>query len=115
LLVLSFLVSLLTGVLFGIAPAVQSSRADVVEALKEETRTAGRSRRKVNFRNSLLVGQVALTLICLTTAALLLRSIQHAYAIDPGFQTDRLMIALTNPGQAGFDKLGTEQFDPEVR
>src|SRR4029434_9364245 len=114
-LVFALLVSLLTGVLVGIAPAVQSSRADVVEALKEETRTAGRSRRKVNFRNRLFVGRVELTLICLTTAALLLRSIQHAYAIDLGFQTDRLMIALTNPGQAGFDKLRTEQFYHDVR
>jgi macrolide transport system ATP-binding/permease protein len=62
-----------------------------------------------------LVGQVALTLICLTTAALLLRSIQRAYAIDPGFQTDRLMIGLTNPGQAGYDKPRTEQFYRDVR
>jgi predicted permease len=86
-----------------------------VEVLKEETRMAGRSRRNVNFRNCLLVGQVALTLVCLTTAALLLRSIQRAYAIDPGFQTDRLMIALTNPGQAGYDKPRTEQFYRDVR
>ena len=114
-LVFALLISLLTGLLFGIAPSVQSSRADVVETLKEETRTAGRSRRNVNFRNCLLVGQVALTLICLTTAALLLRSMQRAYAIDPGFQTDRLMIALTNPGQAGYDKPRMEQYYRDVR
>ena len=114
-LVFALLVSLLTGLLFGIAPAVQSSRADVVEALREETRTAGRSRRNVHFRNGLLVGQVALTLICLTTSALLLRSIQRAYTINPGFQTDRLVIALTNPGQAGYDKPRTEQYYREVR
>jgi predicted permease len=114
-LVFALFVSLMTGLLFGIAPALQSSRADVVEALKEETRTAGRSRQNVRFRNCLLVGQVALTLICLTTAALLLRSIQRAYAIDPGFQTDRLMIALTNPGQAGYDQPRTEQYYRDAR
>jgi predicted permease len=103
-------VSLLTGFLFGVAPAIQSSRTSFADALKEETRTAGRSRRNVTFRNCLVVGQVALTLLCLTAAALLLRSIQRAYAIDPGFQTSRLGMVLTNPGQAGYNQPRTEQY-----
>jgi predicted permease len=113
--VFALVVSLITGLLFGLVPALQSSRAEVVEALKEETRTAGRSRHRVTFANALLVGQVALSLVSLITAALFLRSIQRAYMIDPGFQTDRLAIFMMNPGQAGYNRERTEQFYRDVR
>ncbi|MGI9074542.1 MAG: ABC transporter permease [Bryobacteraceae bacterium] len=68
------LVSLATGFVFGVVPAWRASKADVVEALKEETRTAGRGRRNVTFGNAILVGQVALSLVSLITGALFLRS-----------------------------------------
>jgi predicted permease len=113
--VFALVVSLITGLLFGLVPALQSSRAEVVEALKEETRTAGRSRRRITFANALLVGQVALSLVSLITAALFFRSIQRAYTIDPGFQTDRLAVFLMNPGQAGYSRARTEQFYRDVR
>jgi predicted permease len=113
--VFALAVWLVTGLLFGLVPALQSSRADVVGALKEETRTAGRSRRRITFANTLLVGQVALSLVSLITAALFLRSIQRAYMIDPGFQTDRLAVFLVNPGQAGYSRARTEQFYRDVR
>ena len=113
--VFALVVSLITGLLFGLVPALQSSRAEVVDALKEETRTAGRSRHRVTFANALLVGQVALSLVSLITAALFLRSIQRAYMIDPGFQTDRLAIFMMNPGQAGYNRERTEQFYRDVR
>jgi predicted permease len=113
--VFALVVSLITGLLFGLVPALQSSRAEVVEALKEETRTAGRSRHRITFANALLVGQVALSLVSLITAALFFRSIQRAYTIDPGFQTDRLAVFLMNPGQAGYSRARTEQFYRDVR
>ena len=113
--VFALVVSLITGLLFGLVPALQSSRAEVVEALKEETRTAGRSRRRITFANALLVGQVALSLVSVITAALFFRSIQRAYMIDPGFQTDRLAIFMMNPGQAGYGRARTEQFYRDVR
>ena len=111
----ALLVSLFTGLLFGIAPAIESSRTDIVEALKEETRTAGRSRRSITFGRVLLVGQVALSMISLVTAALFLRSIQRAYDINPGFETRRLAVIMTNPGQAGYDRPRTERFYRDVR
>ena len=107
--------SLVTSVIFGLAPALQASRAEVVEALKEETRTAGRNRARITFANVLLVGQVAFSLITLITAALFLRGIERAYQIDPGFQTRRLAVLLTNPGQGGYNHTRTEQFYREVR
>ena len=108
-------VSLLTGFLFGMIPALRASRASVADALKEEARTAGRSRRRITVANSLLVGQVAFSCLSLIVAALFLRSIQRAYDIDPGFQTKHLAVFLTNPGQAGYSKPQTKAFYKEVR
>ena len=108
-------VSVLTGLVFGAAPALQSSRAELVVALKEETRTAGRSRARIRFGNALVAGQVALSLLLLITAGLFLRKMQHDYAVDPGFETHRLGLMMVSPGQAGFDRPGSEQFYRDVR
>jgi predicted permease len=107
--------SLLTGFIFGIIPALRVSRTSVAETLKEEARTVGSSRRKITFANVLLVGQVAFSFVSLLTASLFLRSIERAYDIDPGFETRHLAIFMTNPGQAGYGKAQTKAFYKEVR
>jgi predicted permease len=111
----TLVVSLLTGFIFGIIPALRSSRASVVESLKEESHTVGRHGKRVTIANVLLVGQVAFSFLLLVTAALVLRSIGRAYNIDPGFQTKHLAVFLTNPGQAGYTKARTKAFYKEVR
>ncbi len=98
------LVSLATAFLFGAIPALKASSANVAVALKEAGRTAGRSRGRVTVANALLVAQVAFSFLLLVTAALFLRSIGRAYALDPGFQTANLAVFPTNPGQAGYKK-----------
>lgn len=110
----ALLISLITGLVFGIIPALKSSRADVAEALKEEARTTGRSRRKVTIANALLVAQVAFSFVLLMTATLFLRSIGRAYNIDPGFQTAHLAVFMTNPGQAGYGKPQIKEFYKDV-
>ena len=84
-LLFALFISLATGLLFGTFPALGVSKAGVVGVLKE-ARTAGRTARKVNVANALLVGQVALSFLLLVTAALFLRSIQRAYRDRPGLQ-----------------------------
>jgi predicted permease len=106
----ALLVSLFTAVLFGLAPALRASRMDVVAALKEETAGAGRSRRTLSFSNALVIGQVAFSLLCLVTAALFFRSIERAYAIDPGFQTSHLALVVMDPTQAGYDPQRVKEF-----
>jgi predicted permease len=106
--------SLLTGLAFGIVPAVNAARASVAGALGSG-RIAGQSRRKVTIGRALLVGQVALSFLLLVTASLFLRSISQAYDIDPGFQTSRLAVFLTNPGQAGYDDERSRAFYRELR
>ncbi|HXR76815.1 MAG TPA: ABC transporter permease [Bryobacteraceae bacterium] len=108
-------ISLATGFLFGTIPAFKASRANVAETLKEETRTAGRSRRRLTMANALLVGQVAFSFLLLVTAALFLRSIGRAYEINPGFQTAHLAVFMTNPGQAGYGKAQTKAFYRNAR
>jgi predicted permease len=106
----AFAVSVLTGLIFGIVPALRSSRTSVSDVLKEETRTVGRSRGRISLANTLLAGQVATSLVLLVVAVLFLRSIEHEYTIDPGFQTKHLALFMLYPGQAGYDRVRTEQF-----
>jgi len=111
----ALLVSLATGFVFGTIPAIRASRASVAEALKEEARTTGRSRRRVTIANALLVGQVAFSFLLLVTAALFLRSIARAYEMDPGFQTAHLTVLMTSPGQGGYGKAQAKAFYKDVR
>ena len=108
-------VSLLTAFLFGLAPALRASGTDVAAGLKEGSRSAGRTRRMVSLGNLLLVAQVAFSMLCLLTAALFFRSIQRAYTIDPGFQTNRLAIFLVDPHQAGYNQSRATEFYREAR
>jgi macrolide transport system ATP-binding/permease protein len=108
-------VSLVTSFIFGTAPALSTSRDAVSATLKEESRTAGRSRRKVTMANLLLVGQVAFSFLMLVVATLFLRGIERAYRIDPGFQTAHLSVFFTNPQQVGYGKSQIKAFAKQVR
>lgn len=111
----TFVVAILTGLIFGIVPALRSSRTSVCEVIKEETRTAGRRRGRFSFANMLLAAQVAGSLVLLVVAAMFLRSIRQQYTIDPGYQTSRLALFMLYPGQAGYDQPRTDQFYKQVR
>lgn len=83
------LLSLVSGLLASLAPALQTSQADPVAMLKEET--AG-TRRRLRLRNALVLGQVAVTLVLLVCAGLFARSLEHAASVDPGFKIDNLHV-----------------------
>ncbi|HEX6973326.1 MAG TPA: ABC transporter permease, partial [Vicinamibacterales bacterium] len=95
-----------TGLLFGIAPAIQASRPDVVPVLKNESVPTGAVRtgamRFFNLRQALVVVQVALSLVALLAAGLFLRSLRSAQQIDPGFQTKGVLILTFNLGREGY-------------
>ncbi|HEX7177086.1 MAG TPA: ABC transporter permease, partial [Pyrinomonadaceae bacterium] len=86
-------VSLVSGVLFGLAPALQATRPDVVVALKDDAGAGGAGPRTVNLRNALVVAQVALSLVLLIGAGLFLRSLRNAASADPGFDASGVLIA----------------------
>ena len=107
-------VSLLTGVLFGLAPALQASRQDLRTSLSENGRTVvgGGGHR---IRSWLVIGEVALALILLTGAGLLLESFQRLAKVDPGMQTDRLFTSLiTLPDTAYPKEANVRQFFDEL-
>jgi putative ABC transport system permease protein len=83
--------SLLTGILFGLAPALQSTHSNIVEALKEGSlsTTAGRSRH--GLRSSLVIVEMALALILLVSAGLLIRSLIRLQNVNPGFDPYNVM------------------------
>ncbi len=88
----TLLVSLVAGLAFGVAPALRSSKVDVVSRLKDE---ATGSPAKNRLRNVLVTGQVAVCTILLVGAGLCLRSLASASSIDPGFQVgNRLVVSL---------------------
>jgi predicted permease len=86
------LTALLSGVLFGLAPAWQSARTDLIPALKDGEASAAPGERRWNARNALVVAQVALALVLLVGAGLLVRSLQRLFAIDPGFRAENLLM-----------------------
>jgi predicted permease len=102
-LVFTLAVSALTGIVFGLAPALQASKPELVPVLKGESQRAGRARR-FSLRNLLVVAQVALSLVVLVCAGLFVQSFRHAKLIDPGFASRNVVTASVNPGLFGYTK-----------
>jgi len=87
----AFAVSLVTGVLFGILPALQAARTDVNEMLKDGAGSVTAGRRGRRTRGALVVAEIALALVLLTGAGLLFRSLLAMTSVDPGFDTDQIV------------------------
>jgi putative ABC transport system permease protein len=86
--------SLVTAVLFGLAPALFAARTDLVETLKEGARTGGAPLRR-RLRGVLVVSEVALAIVLLVGAGLLLRSFSKLSRVAPGFETDQRLSVTT--------------------
>jgi putative ABC transport system permease protein len=99
-LLFAVLVSLATGVVFGIVPALRCARVEAAPVLKEETKSAGL--RKSRLRSLLLIGEIAACVVLLACAALCVRSLMHANSIDPGFDTRNIAVATLDPEALGY-------------
>jgi predicted permease len=98
--------SLLTGLLFGLAPALQSTRADVIPALKE-TRTGRGVSRRISLSQALVVSQIGLSLLMLVAAGLFARTLSNLQSIQLGFNREDVLLFQMDARQAGHP-------DPEI-
>jgi predicted permease len=110
------IVAVLTGILFGLAPAFRGSRVDVTPTLKENAGAksgSGSVGRRFGLGGGLVIAQVALSVIVLAGAGLVVRSLANLKAIDPGFDTRNLLQFAINPSLSGYYK--SEQIEPLYR
>ncbi|CAN5811247.1 ABC transporter permease [soil metagenome] len=96
------LLTIVTGVLFGLAPAWHSSRADVTHALKDGSRGSSAAGGR-QIRRSLIVAEVALALMLLTGGGLLLQTFVHLQKADLGFNPEGLLVGAVNPPNASYN------------
>lgn len=92
-LLVTLALSLVTGVIFGLAPALSLSRHDLVEAFKEDGTRTTASRRSRGLRHALVVAEIALCLLMLVGAGLLIQTFMKLRAVDPGFNAANVLTA----------------------
>jgi putative ABC transport system permease protein len=98
-------ISILSSVLFGLAPALQTSKTDLNEALKEGGRGGTEGTRRLRLRNLLVVSEFALALVLLISAGLMIKSFRRLQEVKPGFESANLLtmrIALAPAKYASF-------------
>jgi len=98
----TFAASVLTGILFGLVPALQISRPDVQETIRETGRGTSGSRRQSRFRQALIAGEVALCVVLLAGAGLLFRSFLRLQSVNTGFVSEQVLTARLTPSGPNF-------------
>jgi predicted permease len=109
----ALVISLLTGVVFGLAPALYAARTDLVAVVKGADNLASSSRR-VSLRNLLVVAQLAVSVIVLVCAGLFLRSLRNVQTTDPGFNVENLVSMQLDPELLGYSTTQGKQFYAEL-
>lgn len=113
--IFALVISILSGVLFGLAPALQASKSDLVPTLKGEiTMAVGARGFRFNLRKALVIFQVGLSLFALITAGLFVRTLQKAQAVNPGFNVNNVVLMAFNLGREGYTEAQGRNFHQQV-
>jgi len=107
-----FLISLITGVVFGLAPAIESTKPDLTAALRS-TRNNTRGSRS-HLRNLLVIGQVAVSMVLLIGAGLIVRGLQQAQSTDLGFESKKLLVLSMDLAPLSYDEGRAETFQTQL-
>ena len=107
-------ISLLTGLVFGIIPAIKASRTDINEVLKVSGRGGALSWTHNRLRGLLVISEIALALVALVGSGLFLRSMQNAQQFNPGFESQNLFQLLFDLGALRYDADHGQQFFRDV-
>ena len=106
-------VTLITGILCGLAPSFRSARADLTPSLRENASSipggASQGGRRVRLGDALVVAQVALSVVVLVGAGLLVRTLHKLQTLDPGFDTRNVLLFGIDPSLAGYKDTQTAQ------
>jgi predicted permease len=110
----TLVISVLTGVIFGILPALRSSGVAPVAVLKEDTGSASGGPKKARLASGLVVAQISLSLLLLICAGLFIRSFLSAQQINPGFNPHNVLIASYDLFTAGYSDASGAEFDRQL-
>jgi predicted permease len=110
----TLVISVLTGVIFGILPALRASGDAPVAVLKEDTGSASGGLRKARLASGLVVAQISLSLLLLICAGLFIRSFMSAQQINPGFNSHNVLIASYDLFSAGYSDEKGVAFDRQL-
>jgi predicted permease len=105
----AFAVSLVTGIVFGLVPAWQAARTDLLPVLKNGA-PSGCTPRQPRLRGALIVGQIGLSLVVLVCAGLCVRTLHNALSINRGYNVDRVLTAEIDLGRQGYSEEGGRSF-----
>jgi len=111
-LLFTLIMSLVTGALFGLAPALQATKTDLVSALKDSGSLSGY--RRSRLRGGLIVAQIAMSLLLLIVAGLVIRSLQSVKTLDLGFGPERRLMMSFSLSLQGYDEEQAEQFQKQL-
>ena len=111
--VFAVLVSLATGLLFGLAPALKGVERDITSRLRNDS--AGSSARRSLAGNAIIVAQLALSLVLLVAAGLFTRALSDGARVDPGFEPNGVATTYFNPESWGYDSTKAQRFYRDLR
>jgi len=107
-------IALLTGIIFGILPALRSSGVAPITVLKEDSSSSSGTLRKARLASGLVVAQISLSLLLLICAGLFIRSVRSAQQIYPGFNSNNVWIASYDLFSAGYSEGTGAAFDRQL-
>jgi len=107
-------ISMVTGIVFGVLPALRASRLLPITVLKEDSGTVSGGLQKARLASGLVVSQVALSLLLLISAGLFIRGFRKAQRFDPGFNPNRVLVASLDLFPAGYTAAEGREFDRQL-
>ena len=113
-LLVTLAISIITGIVFGVLPALRSSSLSPIAVLKEDSGTVSGGFERARLASGLVVSQIALSLLLLVSAGLFIRGFRKAQRSDPGFNPDHVLVASLDLFPAGYSRAQGREFDRQL-
>jgi macrolide transport system ATP-binding/permease protein len=109
----TLLIAIVTGLIFGLIPALQATNTDLTPVLKNAARS-GHGKLRIKLNELLVIGQIAISLVVLIAAGLFVRTLQKTQAVNPGFNAERVLTTSIDVGKQGYSEAQARQFYRQV-